>query len=108
MPIATEETYQKTKYDLEDLIVLQHPHKVIRADSIDKSDLEIDLEKGTWTIRDFQGKAFTTQIGKERYMQQGFQWGIIGVYDRTNTEHLHFMVHHSVEANIPIGSDLEY
>ena len=54
----------------------------------------VDLEKGVWT---FGGGVF--QIGMEmRHCDWGCYWGVIGVYDRSNLEHLKNLLYHSREA----------
>ena len=55
--------------------------------------LQIDLDTCTWT---FDGKRY--QIGGMRRCEYGCRWGVIGVYDRQNIQHLDAMVHHSKEA----------
>lgn len=54
----------------------------------------VDLEKGTWT---FDRKVFP--IGTQmRRCEWGCKWGVIGVYDRSNFEHLKGLIYHAREA----------
>ena len=54
----------------------------------------LNLENETWT---FDGKKF--RIGTEmRDCEYGCRWGVIGVYDRTNINHIRNMVYGAKEA----------
>lgn len=65
--------------------------------------VEVNTQKGTWC---FEGKTY--KIGDEmRHCNHGSRWGVIGVYDRTNIEHLNAMVNHSEEATKSQGSLLD-
>lgn len=55
--------------------------------------LRIDLDTCTWI---FDEKRY--HIGQMRRCEQGCRWGVIGVYNRQNIQHLSYMLHHSHEA----------
>lgn len=103
---------QKTKYELENLVVLRYSSnicytRVNRADKVSTRNFELDLVNGTWTVMDFNSKPYTNSIGKRRYIEHGCRGGIIGVYDRTNIQHLNSMVSDSQEATAPSSSWVE-
>jgi len=55
--------------------------------------LELDLKKGTWKHGEKHGN-----IGRG-YLPYGFDaYGLIGIYDGTNINHLNAMVHDAMEA----------
>lgn len=55
--------------------------------------LELNLKKGTWEHGEKHGS-----IGRG-YLPSGFsQYGLIGIYDRTNIEHLNAMISDAMEA----------
>ena len=59
--------------------------------------IELDLEKGTWR----HGKNKKGKIGGScRYESSGSrnEYGLIGIYDKTNIKHLGSMVHDGKEA----------
>jgi len=59
-------------------------------------DLTVDIKKGVF----YQGSG-SFMIGKDRIYYSIGCWpknGVIGIYDRTNLEHLSKMVHHAREA----------
>lgn len=52
--------------------------------------LSVDSDENTWT---FDKKTFT--IGEIRHCEYGCRWGVIGVYNRNNLNHLNSMVRHA-------------
>lgn len=61
------------------------------------AEIDLDLEKGTWR----HGKNKEGRIGGScRYESNGSinGYGLIGIYDRTNLDHLDSMVHDGKEA----------
>ena len=55
--------------------------------------LELNLEKGTWKHGEKQGK-----IGNSFTSYYDSRYGLIGIYDRTNIEHLNAMVSDAISA----------
>lgn len=83
-------------YTRENLVLLQYASNTCFTSVVDQfpADVELDLAAGVWR---YQGAAYP--IGtKMRYCDWGCRYGPIGVYDRTQTSHLDFMVHHAAEA----------
>ncbi len=85
----------------ENLAVLQYASNTCYTQVVEFKDVKeavtVDLEKKVWTYLDFKN----VKIGKARsqYLNgHEFRDGIIGVYDRRNTEHLDQMVHDAAEA----------
>ena len=69
-------------------------------DAINKhSSFSINLDKGMW---EYDGKKL--KIGSSRTIDRHSKYGIIGVYDRNNDDHLDIMVHASNEAIRPEGN----
>jgi hypothetical protein len=55
--------------------------------------LELDLVKGTWKHGEKHGR-----IGRG-YLPYGFgAYGLVGIYDKTNLQHLDAMIHDAMEA----------
>ena len=87
----------------EDLVVLMYASRsymnVVNISKAEKeSDLEIDLEKEMWSYSDWHNVQIGTHrsiIGREDHP---FHEGILGVYDRTDTEHLNSMVRYALSA----------
>jgi len=52
--------------------------------------VKINVRDGTWKFRNHIYK-----IGDFKRSLEGCRCGILGVYDRSNTAHLHFMVRHA-------------
>ena len=82
-----------SKILMENLVALMFwPHnnifpKVFSASEI--PELEIDLEKRTWMFKcGVQQSQHHKNIGSSNYFMQQSGFGVIGVYDRTNNEHL--------------------
>lgn len=84
---------------LEDLVVLQYASNtcyttVVRVGEIKEESFSVDLEKSTWSFREYKDR----KIGDSRYCPTDRQGGVIGVYDRTNDDHLRLMLHAAQEA----------
>ena len=85
--------------ELSDLIVLRFASNncyvsVCKIDELNDPNLEVNLDKETWT---YSGKTF--KIGSGRgYFETGQRSGVIGVYDQSNLKHLDSAVHSATEA----------
>lgn len=95
---------------MKDLIILVYAsnkcYTTVRSTEQNLVDgLEIDLDTCSWK---FDGRRY--QIGEMRRCEYGCQWGVIGIYDRQDIQHLDAMVRHSNEALRPPVSfyDAEY
>lgn len=97
------------KYDLSNLVFLTFASNTCYVKVTDKKpdDVTIDLEKGAWTTSAVEGGTQDTfKIGGYRtYFED--RYGTIGVFDRTNVEHLDGLAHASTEAIRERGSVLE-
>lgn len=83
---------------MKDLAILMYAtnecHTTIRdAEPKLPDGLSIDLDTCTWT---FDGKRY--QIGEMRHCEYGCRWGVIGVFNRHDTDHLDRMVRCGKEA----------
>ena len=87
--------------ELSDLVVLIYASNtcyatVVKVDDVPKSEDDgfgLDLKNEIWSYR---GQIL--KIGEDTYHRPDCRGGVIGVYDRTNIEHLSSMVHHSINA----------
>lgn len=63
------------------------------------SNLELDLSNNKWRFKDgeYNNNQFWN-IGRCRYVANGKHFGVIGLYDMTNLEHLNMMAAHSQSA----------
>ncbi len=94
--------------NLKDLVVLQYSINVCYVQVVDVEEaqrknprLRIDLEKKTWSYENWNtGRCMkeTYPIGVGRLVDPMFRGGPIGVYDRTDKNHLNNMVHSSINA----------
>jgi len=98
----------KGKLLLENLVVLKYAPNtacvnLCNISQIRKSvpDFSVSLEKEKWYVK---SESFKGKIGKPRNFYDGKARGIIGVYDKTNIEHLSIMVDDAIEAVNPHGS----
>lgn len=101
----------KTMYKEENLVVLSYVSNTLaKATELKKflkaqdgsNDIEVDLANGRWTYKDecnnspdrCRGiKGF--DFGKGRHGRWGSRWGVIGIFDRTNIDHLNGMLYES-------------
>ena len=61
-----------------------------------EQDVRVNIPKSCWSM--VKTKRLY-RIGEEmRHCDNGCRGGVIGIYDRTNINHLDYMVHHSGEA----------
>ena len=98
-------TEQKPRYKLEHLVVLKYASNTCYTEVVDVSGFEdewfhLDVNEGLWGYKFggfFHQESQERKIGESRYIGRA-KYGIIGVYDRTNTEHLSSMVHSANEA----------
>jgi hypothetical protein len=90
----------------EDLVVLCYATNECYTNVVplneDEQKIKVDTEKGLWSLlegrRDCYGKAYF-KIGYDmKHCNWDSREGIIGVYDKTDIEHLGHMVYHSREA----------
>lgn len=90
------------KFDEKNLVALVFaPNNCyVNVVGLDKVVVGIDIEKGVW-----YHKNNAIPIGKGRYTK--YKKGIIGIYDRTNIDHLDSMVHQVKEATRDRSSLLE-
>jgi hypothetical protein len=96
-----------SKYKKIDLIVLQFAdnncYMQIRNVSVaiakHGNTFSVNLNKGTWK---YDGEEL--EIGRSRYVDRHSKYGVIGVYDRNNDNHLDRMVNASNEAIRPEGN----
>ena len=85
---------------IEDLVVLRYAQNecytsVVAAADVEDDKFNIDLEKQVWSYREWENR----KIGQGRPTHDVTDhYGIIGVYDRTNTNHLDSMVHDASES----------
>ncbi len=98
-----------TEYKEENLVVLSYSGNTsyTRVTELKKflkaqdglNDVEVDLANGRWTYKDecnnspdrCRGiKGF--DFGSSRRCRWGSQWGVIGIFDRTNIDHLQAMI----------------
>jgi len=93
------------KFKLENLVVLQFSSDILFTEVVDAKtkspkELKINLRQGTWTyhMNSFSHKGEDTmQIGESGFIIHS-EGRVIGVYDRTNNDHLNSMVHAGKEA----------
>lgn len=85
----------------EDLVVLKYADNTCYTNVVNISDLKdkdfsYDIKKKTWTYKygNYDDRCPKTyKIGEEsRHCSWGCQFGVIGVFDRTDTGQLSFMV----------------
>lgn len=106
-----------TKAAIENLVVLQYSSNscVTEVVDFDPEDLpvgvaELDAEKGKWTSdkNGYNPGTRVLEIGiGTRKCDFGCRFGVIGLYDRTSTEHLDRMVRASQDATRPQGNVLD-
>lgn len=100
-----ENKEDKQEFKLENLVILQFSQNICYTQVVDASSfvptdpkLKIDIENGEWTYQSSNRLKETNKIGGARYFERGSRGGVIGVYDRTNTQHLSLMVSAGKEA----------
>ena len=87
---------------LENLVVLQYASNNcyvrvvdLTQASIGSSSVSVDLQKSVWNYREWKDK----RIGEARFLHSHEnRFGVIGVYDKTNTTHLSSMVDSAIDA----------
>jgi|GEM_PF-1914250 len=102
---------RKGKYRMENLVVLEYSENECYTNVVSAGKkiqgLEIDSENGLWSFREWKD----IEIGESRnindYHGIARKYGVIGVYDRTNTKHLDFMVSAGREATKSRGSVID-
>jgi hypothetical protein len=77
---------------LEDLVVLQYASNtcyttLTRVSEVKVKNFSVDIEKSTWSYDEYRDR----KIGDARLY--GAHFGVIGVYDRTNDQHLNSMLY---------------
>lgn len=99
------------KYDRANLVVLQYASNqcyVQVADLLEaKVNVSVDEEAGTWSRGWFDRHSLSTrqyEIGHARFLTWDNKGGVVGVYDKTNTQHLNNMVHDACNATRERGS----
>jgi hypothetical protein len=87
------------------LIVLKYSDNVcyttvVSLKKCNDKHLSVDTKKGTWTYEygNYSSGRQTYKIGEMRYCDWGCQFGVIGVFDRTDTSQLSRMVNGAKEA----------
>lgn len=94
----------KNKFLKRNLVFLMYSPNVCYAKVVGKQpeEIEVDLQMGTWSYKEKQlnhGGWQEFKIGSQvRHCSHGSRGGMIGVYDRTNVQHLDSMVHAAAEA----------
>lgn len=96
------------KIKMEDIVVLQYASNTCYTQIVELKDAEekvdVNLERKVWTytaLKDRDANFKNIKIGKARspYLNgHEYRDGVIGVYDRRQTEHLDQMVHDANEA----------
>ena len=89
--------------DPKNLIVLKYAFnecyvKVETFEEANDERLSVDFERGVWSINTKGRLPEEIPIGKKRYLERSTSNAIIGVYDRTDNEHLGAMVHAATES----------
>jgi len=99
-------------FDRKNLVVLMYASNTCYTTILEpgdplvlKADVLIDEGKETWA-RPISGSENLKiiKIGDSHRCDYGAKWGAIGVYDRTNLNHLNSMVHAAREATRDRGS----
>ncbi|MFA5992247.1 MAG: hypothetical protein WC796_00905 [Candidatus Pacearchaeota archaeon] len=87
----------------EDLVILRFASNTayVQAcnieDIVDK-DFALDFEGGKWSYKNWENVSIGTNRNSIGPYPGEYRQGVIGVYDRTNTEHLDAMVHATIAA----------
>ena len=103
----------KNKFLKRNLVFLMYSGNICYAKVVSKmpEEIEVDLQKGTWSYKEKRlnhGGWQEFKIGSQvRHCEDGCRGGMIGVYDRTNVQHLDSMVHAAGEATRSRGCAFE-
>jgi len=96
---------KKPEYKEADIVVMRFAADAASVDvislgncsEVQDGDLEVDLKNGLWSFSSWENN----KIGEMRSLYEGrtlVKYGVIGVYDRTNVEHLDDMANDAIRA----------